>query len=473
MTGMYGDLYRWLYASQIPEFDLFRNAFKRHAAQRITWNNSLTAFGGALETYTTTLGTIIDHCGSPFVKTYLFAMHLGYIDASQPIMRAHPVPRSALDKIQAMLQDEIYTRDAASYLGIARLRLKKLCDRRMIEVISLQAQGRSLDVLLRSNLDEFLDKLSRGAPDVEAPPEGAKTIVKAAKKSNLDYLELIQLILDGKIQVIARQRSLRGLLSLFVDLDDVLKLRQVAPNLYTLKHAAKRFGQTYNAMQVLTREGAIPSIPNPSTRQPSRLVTLEDCQKFFQEYASVGELAARFGQSPNTLVRVLTLMDVEPLSTGSRSSLFYARSSAEIALSKWDWTVDLQTRRLMYRRLKAEERSRAKSHLDQIEIPSKIRLMSRGQATFFLQSHFQNRLVKFSRAETGSRQIEAILKSEDGIHRVAHEVFMNSRLIAPEVAIQFLYLIHASAGEMSVRQMHRTVGGCRNAAGALYKLYFE
>ena len=121
MTGMYGDLYRWLYASQIPEFDLFRNAFKSHAEQRITWNNSLTAFGGALETYTTTLGTVIDHCGSPFVKTYLFAMHLGYIDASQPIMRAHPVPRSALDKIQAMLQDEIYTRDAASYLGIDRL----------------------------------------------------------------------------------------------------------------------------------------------------------------------------------------------------------------------------------------------------------------------------------------------------------------------------------------------------------------
>ena len=164
----------------------------------------------------------------------------------------------------------------------------------------------------------FWISFPEAAPDVEAPPEGAKTILKAAKKSNLESLELIQLILDGKIQVIARQRSLRGLLSLFVDLDDILKLRQVAPNLYTLKHAAKRFGQTYNAMQVLTREGAIPSIPNPSTRQPSRLVTLEDCQKFFQEYASVGELAARSGQSPNTLVRVLTLMDVEPISTGSR-----------------------------------------------------------------------------------------------------------------------------------------------------------
>ena len=94
--------------------------------------------------------------------------------------------------------------------------------------------------------------------------------------------------------------------------------------------------------------------------------------------------------------------------------------------------------------------------------------MSRGQAAFFLRSYFQNRLVRFSRSETGSRRIEAILKSEDGIYRVAHEVFMNSRLIAPEVAIQFLYLIHASAGEMSVRQMHRTVGGGRNAAGALY-----
>ena len=186
-----------------------------------------------------------------------------------------------------MLLDEIDTRGAASYLGTARRTLKKLCDRHMIEVIALHAQGKSLNVLLRSNLDKFLDKLSGGSPDVEAPPEGAKTIVEAAKKSNLDYPDLIQLILDGKIQVIGRQRSLRGLLSLFVDLDDILKFRQVAPDLYTLKHAAERFGQSYNNMQVLTREGAIPSIPNPSTRQPSRLVTLEDCQKFFQEYASV------------------------------------------------------------------------------------------------------------------------------------------------------------------------------------------
>ncbi|WP_262297161.1 hypothetical protein [Microvirga sesbaniae] len=469
MTAMYGDLYRWLYASQIPEFDLFRNAFKSHAAQRVTWNNSLTAFGGTLETHTTTLGTIIDHCGSPFVKTYLFAMHLGYIDASQPIMRAHPVPRSALDKIQAMLQDEIYRLDAASYLGIDTYRLKKLCDRRMIEVISLKAQGSRLNVLLRSNLDGFLDKLSRDAPDVEEPPEAAKTILKAAKKLNLDSLELIQLIFDGKIQVIARQRSLRGLLSLFVDLEDVLKLRQAAPNLYTLKHAAKQFGQTYDAMQLLTSEGAIPSIPNPSTRQHSRLVTREDCQKFFQEYASVGELAARSGQSPNTLVRVLTQMAVEPRSIGSRSKLFYARSSAEIALSKWDWTVDLQARRLKSQRLKAEERLRAKSHLDRIEIPSKIRLMSRDQAKIFLQSHFQYRFVHIPCADTGGLQIKAILKSKDGIHRVAYEVFMNSRLLPSERAIQLLYLIHASAGKMSIRQMLGTVGGCQKAASALYR----
>ena len=201
------------------------------------------------------------------------------------------------------------------------------------------------------------------------PRKAQKQFLRPQKKSNLESLELIQLILDGKIQVIARQRSLRGLLSLFVDLDDVLKLRQVAPNLYTLKHAAKRFGQTYNAMQVLTREGVIPSIPNPSTRQPSRLVTLEDCQKFFQEYASVGELAARFGQSPNTLARVLTLMDVEPLSTGSRSNLFYARSSAEIALSKWDCYCRSANSPADASEAKSRrELKKAKSHLDQIEI---------------------------------------------------------------------------------------------------------
>ena len=47
MTGMYGDLYRWLYASQGPELDLFRNAFKRHAEQRVTSNNAVSAFEGA------------------------------------------------------------------------------------------------------------------------------------------------------------------------------------------------------------------------------------------------------------------------------------------------------------------------------------------------------------------------------------------------------------------------------------------
>jgi hypothetical protein len=468
MTGIYGDLYRWLYTNPNIELDVFRNALKRHAERRFVAHDAASAFGRQLETYAVSLGTVLDHYASPMVKTYLFAMHLGYVNASQPILRSHPIPTIGLEKIGAMLQDETDTRGAASYLGTDRHMLRDLCNRRMIEVISLRAQGRSLDVLLKANLDKFLGQLAGNAPDIAAPPEGTLTLVEAAKRADITYIDLIQAIFDSRIQVIGRLQGVNGLRSLLVDIADVRRFVTGSPDIYPLRQAAYMFGQSYNDLRALTMEGLIPTIAHPDPSNSSRLVTVSDCKKFFQDHASGSELAKYIKQPVSAVSRVLKLQNIDPVSRGGLYTLFYPRRSAETALISWDWTIDLPTRSLNARKSNKNHTESPRLKFKEVNIPECLHLLSRDVASELLKSFFGRMDGEATNSPVMSERIGTILKAEDGIDRAGREILVNGKFISPETTVQYLYLIHASGGEMSVRQMQSQLGGCRKAAGALH-----
>jgi hypothetical protein len=192
MSGMYGDLFKWLSDSSYAELDVFRGAMKRHAERRVTATTTSSAFGTTLETRTVTLSTVINHCGGGSSrKIHRLATHLGYMDANKPFLRSHPIPREGIDKIRGMIEDEISINDAVIYLNTNWPILKQLLDRSIINFASVQFRGKVTKILFRSTLDDFLARLFGSSCEIETVPEGVSTIGKATRKAAVETSDII------------------------------------------------------------------------------------------------------------------------------------------------------------------------------------------------------------------------------------------------------------------------------------------
>jgi hypothetical protein len=417
----------------------------------------------------------MDHCGSKSLqRIHLLATHLGYVDSNQPVLKSLPIPLEGVDKIKTILRDQINAIDAAAYLNIIRRHLREMTDRKIINDITIKSQGRTTSILLRSTLDAFLARLFGLSQEVEITSDEILTIAQAARRNAIHYVDIIQGILDGKIQVVGRNPKVAGVPSVLVSREDVRKLRAATPTMYPILQAAEIVGQKYHYLAAATRAGFVSSIPDPNAKAPTaRLVALDECKRFFQEYVLARELADRLGRPVPTISRILVLSEVESLTADGVDAQFYHREAAERVLREWDWTVDLLTRRLILRKQRAEESARLRPNYEKIEIPHSVLAISRDQAQELLRSHFVEKVNYCEDVSIRGRRIDDILKDVNGEARVVYEISMNGRFLVPEKAIKYLYLIHASSGEMSVIAMRRRVGGCTLAAGALYRFIMD
>ena len=238
------------------------------------------------------------------------------------------------DRYESLLKkaaDSLSLTNVETYLNAGRVYAKILADEGFIKpFVTLPAVTRGEKNFARADLDKFMARLVAQAGDVLAPPEGAFDIPAAAKRANCGAGEIVELVLSEKLAWVGRNTKTSGFLSLLVDLDEVKRhVHGPARSGLTGRELEHRLGTTTKVVAALLKKGILPSsmITNPVNRCPTRVVELEDIEKFERKYISLHQLALEQGCHFTVIRNNLAKRSVRPaLSRNQYHATFYHRS---------------------------------------------------------------------------------------------------------------------------------------------------
>lgn len=167
----------------------------------------------------------------------------------------------------------------------------------------------------KRDLDDFLSALTGDA----APATGAeKTLVPirhAAKLANSSTPEVVQLILNGRLETVRTDPDVTGFLSVLVDPEEVKSLvRREDHGGYSLREAERKLKTSTRVIKALIehRHLEAETAINPINRCPQMIIRPHVLDAFMNRYETASSLARRSGLHLRSLMKRLAMLGVAP-----------------------------------------------------------------------------------------------------------------------------------------------------------------
>lgn len=170
----------------------------------------------------------------------------------------------------------------------------------------------------KADLDEFLDRLRSGATAEHDPGAGRLAMLEAVKKANCKYGEIVQLLLDRKLEKASIDPARNGLEAIMVDVQEIRERTALAAHGgLSLVEAYKELAVSDAVLLALIEHGHLASevAINPINRCPQRIVRPEEIERFESEYVSLFNYAKRLGIHFMKAKGQLDTVGVEPALT--------------------------------------------------------------------------------------------------------------------------------------------------------------
>jgi TniQ len=172
------------------------------------------------------------------------------------------------------------------------------------------------EVFFKSELDQFLTTLFHKAETVTHARPDAHEIRTVAHRANCSVVEILRLIIDGRLAWIGRLAGVHGLAAILVDLDEV-KSMTTLPDLGGLipANALRALRVNCKVMTGLLRVGAFKTVVqrHPIKRNPQVVIPFEEIERFKSEYVSLFTAARSQGKHMPVLLRELRALGVQPV----------------------------------------------------------------------------------------------------------------------------------------------------------------
>ncbi|WP_417683979.1 hypothetical protein [Roseibium sp.] len=166
----------------------------------------------------------------------------------------------------------------------------------------------------KRDLDEFLSALTASA----VPATGAETnlvpILRAAKMANCSTPEIVQLILDGRLDTIRTDPELTGFLSVLVDPDEVKPLvRRDDHGGYSLREVEQKLKTSTRVVKALINHHHLEAVTavNPINRCPQTIVKRDILDSFMERFETASSLSRRSGTHLQTMMKRLQGLGVD------------------------------------------------------------------------------------------------------------------------------------------------------------------
>jgi hypothetical protein len=260
----------------------------------------------------------------------------GIIPAGQTGLHDHRMlfGAEAAREVLAKAAGAVSLIEAESYLNAGRVHTKLLLKHGFIRPFLGDAAGQTKWILFaRADLDQFLADLLRHATPVDAAADGMADIAKTAKRSNCSAMEIVDLLLKGKLTRVARRAGVAGYAAVIVDVEEVRShVRGPAADGLTGRQVMVELGTFHAVVRALIDEGHLPTrrAINPLNRTPVKLVDRADLDTFRRTYVPLSELAKKRRVHPRTIRVELEAKGIKPaLDKKTHHVIFYRRADVE------------------------------------------------------------------------------------------------------------------------------------------------
>lgn len=210
--------------------------------------------------------------------------------------------------------DGLFMTEIEPYLGAGRTQTKLLVDSGIVE--PMFPKRPDLDHLFRRrDLDLFLDRIFVDAVPVEEPDEDMADVHKAVKRVCCSTIEIVHLVLDGKLSWVGRHTGVHGFAALLVRVSEIRSIMRgsmdgwlTAATIETTMRTSTKVVRSLIDRGYLRTEEII----SPLNRCPVRVVRQTALDEFRQEYTTLFEAMETTGIHFREIKNRLTAIGVEP-----------------------------------------------------------------------------------------------------------------------------------------------------------------
>jgi hypothetical protein len=255
----------------------------------------------------------------------------GYLVDGNCLFDAVRGSQAARDAAAATLS----VRKAGEYLNAPRVQ-RDLLYRSGIIVPRLRGNG-AADQFAPEDLDAFLARLLDGAKPAASVRVGQVSIPDAAKMACCGSIEVVKLVLDGKVRRKWKLAGELGYMSLLLDLEEVRALVR-GPDLGGLTglQIKDKLSTTAKVAAALMKHGHLRTITriNPVNRCPTVVVPAQEVERFDREYVSLFAIARQRGRHFMVVKKELQDAAVEPVFNPKKiGATFYRRRDLAAAFA--------------------------------------------------------------------------------------------------------------------------------------------
>ncbi len=181
----------------------------------------------------------------------------------------------------------------------------------------------------KKDLDRPLSDLYSNFQDSEINQLTATNIMQTAKRANRSQVEVIKLILAGKLRNVWRRQNQSGIPALLFDASEVRSLLHKPQNVHTIGRVAEILRSTRSVVKALIKEGIFSTgtVPHIVSSKPIVVIPAPELAQFRREVCTIFDLARETGVHYSRVKRAIQAAEIEPALRSDRFSVdFYRRS---------------------------------------------------------------------------------------------------------------------------------------------------
>ncbi|MUT27234.1 MULTISPECIES: hypothetical protein [Mesorhizobium] len=165
-------------------------------------------------------------------------------------------------------------------------------------------------------MDELLEKLLEKADPALSGDPAFETLLMAAKRCCCAVMDVVRVVVDGKLARVGRNPAERGFMSVLVDATEVRPhVTGPAYDGYSLRDVEKLLSSGTYAVKALVEKGllATVTVKNPVTGWMQPIVRKEELERYQREYVSLHALARERGEHFARVKKALVAAGVVPV----------------------------------------------------------------------------------------------------------------------------------------------------------------
>jgi hypothetical protein len=254
--------------------------------------------------------------------------HKGRADSSVRLYEG--LKCDAIDDLRDRISVRVNAIDAQSILGVSLGALNQLRDKGLITAhVDAIDQIPKFD---RGELEELLRSLN--ARVAKTWPDGSLllTLVDATRRVRCPFVEIVELILEGKLKTVYRDNGKQGLAALHISQSELrAALPQFEMSGVTKGEASMRLRVNYPTINFLIADGTLVErrLRNPRSRQFLDAVCTESLEHFEKRFETLGQLAKRYRRAAGPFGSHLEANGICPIEVPAGISRIYERRGLE------------------------------------------------------------------------------------------------------------------------------------------------